>query len=76
MLPCLLRPRTTGAEGEIRRATWMELSYDLSSSSPSRNWVSGLGGDHSPIDVLKFVAFFRPQTPRPIERFSSAEFCS
>ncbi len=59
MLSRLIRPprlRTAGVEGEIRRATWMELFYDLVFVVAVAQLGSRLSGDHSLSGVLKFVA--------------------
>jgi len=47
-------------EGEIRRATWMELFYDLVFVVAVAQLGSRLSGDHSLTGVLKFVALFIP----------------
>jgi low temperature requirement protein LtrA len=63
MLSRLIRPpriRTAGAEGEIRRATWMELFYDLVFVVAVAQLGGRLSGDHSVSGVLEFVALFIP----------------
>jgi len=61
MLSRLIRPprvRTAGAEGEIRRATWMELFYDLVFVVTQLG--NRLSTDHTFVGVLGFVALFIP----------------
>jgi low temperature requirement protein LtrA len=61
MLSRLIRPprvRTAGAEGEIRRATWMELFYDLVFVVTQLG--NRLSTDHTFVGVLEFVALFIP----------------
>jgi hypothetical protein len=53
----------------------MVLFYDLVFVVAVAQLGIRLSGDHSPIGVLSFLAFFRPQTP-PIAEFGSAGFCS
>jgi low temperature requirement protein LtrA len=63
MLLRLIRPprlRTTGVEGEIRRATWMELFYDLVFVVAVAQLGNSLSEDHSFVGVLEFVALFIP----------------
>jgi low temperature requirement protein LtrA len=63
MLSRLIRPprlRTVGAEGEIRRATWMELFYDLVFVVAVAQLGNRLGSDRSFAGVLEFVALFIP----------------
>lgn len=63
MLSRLIRPprlRTAGVEGEIRRATWMELFYDLVFVVAVAQLGNRLSGDHSLAGALKFVALFVP----------------
>ena len=63
MLPRLIRPprlRTAGVESEIRRATWMELFYDLVFVVAVAQLGARLSEDHSFVGVLEFVGLFIP----------------
>jgi low temperature requirement protein LtrA len=63
MLSRLIRPPrvcTARAQGEIRRATWMELFYDLVFVVAVTQLGNRLSTDHTFVGVLEFVALFIP----------------
>jgi low temperature requirement protein LtrA len=63
MLPRLVTPPWlrggSGEEGE-RRATWLELFYDLGFVVTVSTLASRLSGDYSPVSALQFVGLFVP----------------